>query len=142
MSKPQPIIRSIRQKSALHSLIAIAMDTFADTALKHWPNTYHGNSRADVVELQRNCVDLDIYVAGHMFELRIHQAEHVKEPHATRAVRGDFTEMEFTYPLLPDCTVSDDVVEELQRYIRKEVINYIKKERARQSDIFEEQRQD
>lgn len=140
MTKPQPFIRAIRQKSALHMLTAVAMDTFADTATKHWPDTYHGNSRSDVVELQRDCVDLDVFVAGHMFELRIRQAARdVATANAEPAVRGEFTEMEFVYPLEDDFTVAPGVVEELQRYIRKEVINFIKKERARQRRIFEEQ---
>ena len=139
MSKPQPCIRAIRQKSALHALIAVAMDTFADTAIKHWPETYYGNSRADVVELQRNCVDLDVYVAGRMFELRIRQSE--RKGAKTRSVpaeRGEYTAMEFVYVLDDDFTVAPGVTESLQRYIRKEVINYIKKERARQHRVFEE----
>ena len=137
MSKPQPFIRAIRQKSALHALIAVAMDTFADTATKHWPDTYHGNSRADVVELQRNCVDLDVFVAGHMFELRIRQDEHGNDTHAEPATRGEYTAMEFVYTLNDTYTVEPSDVDALQRYVRKEVINYIKKERARQHRAFE-----
>lgn len=139
MTTDKPFIRAIRQKSALHTLTAAAMDTFADTVTKHWPETYHGSSRADVVELQKNCVDLDVYVASHMFELRIKQVpSDSRVKGAQPAERGEVTEMEFCYCLQDDFTVSNTTIDNLKRYIRKETINYIKKERYRQRRTYEE----